>query len=141
MKCRVTNWPGSERGLVERGDVTAWRSRDAIAAWKPAANRRRGGQRKYSDLAIEAALSLRLVFQLPLRQTEGFLKSVFRMMGVELVVPDHATLSRRSRSLDVELHQARPGEPLVLIIDSTGLSIVGQGEWAAAKHVGKGKRG
>ena len=134
--------PGPERSpRDDLGDVTVWLSPDAIAAWNPAPNGRRGSQRKYSNLAIETALTLRLVFHLPLRQTEGFMNSVFNMMGVELVTPDHTTLSRRSQSLDVELHQVRTGEPLVLIIDSTGLSIVGQGEWAAAKHGGKGKRG
>ncbi|MDG1985156.1 MAG: IS5 family transposase [Planctomycetota bacterium] len=140
-KYRVTNWPEYERGLVRRGDVTVWLSPDAIAEWMPAPNGRRGGQRKFSDLAIEAALTLRLVFHLPLRQTEGFLSSVFRIMGVKLAAPDHTTLSRRSQCLDVTLRHAPVDEPIQLIIDSTGLSIVGEGEWAAAKHGGKGKRG
>ena len=140
-KYRVTNWSEYERGLVQRGDVTVWLSRDAIAAWSPAPNGRRGGQRKYSDLAIETALTLRLVFHLPLRQTEGFLNSVIWLMDVELVAPDHTTLSRRSQGIDVSLRRMTTGEPIHLVIDSTGLSIVGQGEWAAAKHGGKGKRG
>jgi IS5 family transposase len=93
------------------------------------------------DLAIEAALALRLVFHLPLRQAEGFLKSVFKMMGVDLVAPDHTTLSRRSQCIDVALRRVPVDEPIHLVIDSSGLSIVGQGEWAAAKHGGKGKRG
>ena len=96
---------------------------------------------KYSDLAIECALTLRLIFSLPLRQTEGFLASVFEMMGVTLDVPDHTTLSRRSQHLDVALRGASSNKPVHLIVDSTGLSIVGEGEWAAAKHGGKGKRG
>ena len=140
-KYSVSNWPEYERGLVQRGDVTVWLTPKAIAASSPAPNGRRGGQRKYSNLAIDAALALRLVFHLPLRQTEGFLNSVFNMMGVDLVAPDHTTLSRRSQRLDVALRRAPAAEPIHLVIDNTGLSIVGQGEWAAAKHGGKGKRG
>ena len=140
-KYRVSNWSEYERGLIQRGNVTIWLSPEAVTSWKPARDGRRGGQLKYSDLAIETALTLRLVFHLPLRQTEGFLNSVFRMMAVNLEVPDHTTLSRRSQRLGVELHRVRTGEPILLIIDSTGLSSSGEGEWAAAKHGGKGKRG
>jgi IS5 family transposase len=83
---------------------------------------------------------LRLVFKLPLRQTEGFLRSVLSLMGVDLEAPDHTTLSRRSQRLDVGLNDIASSGPIHLIVDSTGLSIVGQGEWAAVKHGGSGKR-
>ena len=95
-KYHVCNWPEYECALVRRGDVTFWLSADAIAAWKPAPSGRRGAQRKFSDCAIETALTLRLVFRLPLRQAEGFLRSVLSMMRVDLDAPDHTTLSRRS---------------------------------------------
>jgi IS5 family transposase len=138
---RVTNWAAYDRALAQRGDVTVWLTPKAIARWKPAGVAKRGGQRKYSDLGIETALTLRLVFHLPLRQTEGLLNSLFVMMGIDLDAPDHTTLSRRGQHLDVELRRVPMGEPIHLIVDSTGLSIVGEGEWAAAKHGGKGKRG
>ena len=140
-KYHVRNWASYERALVERGDVTVWLSPDAIAAWKPEAGGRRGGQRKYSDLAIETGLTLRLLFHLPLRQAEGFLTSLFRLMGLNLRVPDHTTLSRRGQHLDVNLHHPPRAERLHLLIDSTGLSTFGEGEWAAAKHGGHGTRG
>ena len=140
-KYRVANWSEYERGLIQRGNVTIWLSPKAVTSWKPARDGRRGGQLKYSDLAIETALTLRLVFHLPLRQTEGFLNSVFKLMDVDLVAPDHTTLSRRSQGIDVALRRVATDEPIHLIVDSTGLSIVGEGEWAAAKHGGKGKRG
>ncbi len=124
-KYRVTNWAEYDRALSGRGDITVWLSPEAIEAWKPAGDVRRGGQLKYSDLAIETALTLRLVFHLPLRQTEGFLASIFEMMGVDLDVPDHTTLSRRSLGLEVGLRHVAAGEPIQLIVDSTGLSIVG----------------
>ncbi len=94
-KYRVSNWAEYDRALVQRGDVTLWISTDATGAWKPAPSGRRGGQRKFSDHAIETALTLRLVFDLPLRQAEGFLRSVLSLMDVALEAPDHTTLSRR----------------------------------------------
>ena len=63
------------------------------------------------------------------------------MLGVDLTAPDHTTLSRRGQHLALALRRARPGTSLHLIVDSTGLSIVGEGEWAAAKHGGRGRRG
>ena len=99
-KYHVCNWPEYERALVRRGDITLWLSADAIAAWTPAPSGRRGGQRKFSDNAIETALALRLVFGLPLRQAEGFLRSVLSLMNVDLEAPDHTTLSRRSQHLN-----------------------------------------
>ena len=139
-KYRVSNWPEYDRALVQRGDITLWLSAGAAATWKPAPSGRRGGQRKFSDQAIETALMLRLVFKLPLRQAEGFLRSVLSLMSVDLEAPDHTTLSRRGQPLSVDLHLVASNEPIHLIVDSTGLSIVGEGEWAAAKHGGRGKR-
>ena len=92
-------------------------------------------------LAIESALTLRLLFHLPLRQAEGFLSSLFVLMGLDLRSPDHTTLSRRGQHLDLTLRGVPRRAGLHLIIDSTGLSIVGEGEWAAAKHGGRGTRG
>jgi IS5 family transposase len=133
-------WSEYDRALVQRGDITLWISEDAIASWKPAPTGLRGAQRKFSNHAIETALVLRLVFKLPLRQAEGFLRSVLSLMDVDLEAPDHTTLSRRSQHLDVALKLVPVSEPIHLIVDSTGLSIVGEGEWAAVKHGGRGKR-
>jgi hypothetical protein len=137
----VGNWSDYDRSLVERGNLTVWLSPDAIAQWNAKPSRRRGGQRKYSDLAIETALTLRLLFQLPLRQVEGFLCSLFDMMGFALDVPDHTTLSRRGKHLKVSLRMPiKPGR-IDLVIDSSGLAIFGEGEWAAVKHGVRGVRG
>ena len=140
-KYHVKNWASYERTLVRRGDITIWLSREAIAAWEPDGTGTRGAQRKYSDLAIETALTLRLLFHLPLRQAEGFLTSLFVLMGLDLRSPDHTTLSRRGQHLDLMLRRVPRRAGLHLIVDSTGLSIVGVGEWAAAKHGGRGQRG
>ena len=140
-KYRVNNWPEYDRALVQRGSINLWISEDAIDSWKPAPSGLRGAQRKFSDHAIETALALRLVFDLPLRQTEGCLRSILFLMGVALEAPDHTTLSRRSQSLNVDLNRVAGDKPIHLIADSTGLSIVGGGEWAAAKCGGRGRRG
>jgi len=141
-KYRVANWTEYDRALVPRGDITLWISDDAISSWKPAPTTgRRGAQRKFSDHAIETALTLRLIFKLPLRQTEGFLRSVLSLMALDLEASDHTTLSRRSQNLSVQLARVSTKEPIDLIVDSTGLSIVGEGEWAAAKYGGRGRRG
>ena len=140
-KYHVGNWPAYDRALVQRGDITVWVAPDAIATWEAVGVGQRGGQLQYSDLAIETALTLRLIFHLPLRQTEGFLTSIFGMLGLDLSAPDHTTLSRRGQHLDLPLRRAPTGAGLHLIVDSTGLSIVGEGEWAAAKHGGRGRRG
>ena len=138
----VGNWSSYDRALVQRGDITMWISEDAIDAWTPRPSRKRGGQRRYSDTAIETALTLRTAFKLPLRQAEGFLRSILGLMDIDLEAPDHTTLSRRSQHLDVRLRRpATSSKPMHLMVDSTGLAIVGEGEWAAAKHGRKGKRG
>ena len=120
--------------------MTLWLSSAAIDAWRPVPSGRGGAQRRFSDLAIETALTVRLVFRLPLRQTEGFLRSVLALMGGALEAPDHTTLSRRSQSLDVTLRRVPATGPIHLVIDSTGLSVVGEGEWAAVKHGRHGPR-
>ena len=140
-KYRVANWPAYNQALVRRGDVTVWLSSEAIAAWTPRRSGRRGGQRRYSDLAIETALTLRLLYHLPLRQAEGFLHALFGMMRLDLSAPDYTTLSRRSQHLTRRLRPVPTDEGIHLVLDSTGLSIVGEGEWAAAKHGGRGRRG
>ena len=138
---RVGTWAEYDRALVRRGDVTLWLTPDAIATWAAAGVGRRSGQLQYADLAIETALTLSLLFHGPLRQTEGVLTSIFGMLGVDLTAPDHTTLSRRGQPLARALRRARPGTSLPLIVDSTGLSLVGDGAWAAATHGGRGRRG
>ena len=86
-KYRVANWAAYNQALVRRGDVTVWLSSEAIAAWTPRRSGRRGGQRRYSNLAIETALTLRLLSHLPLRQAEGFLHALFGMMRLDLSAP------------------------------------------------------
>ena len=86
---RVRNWPTYEAGLRRRGDLTIWFSEDAIQAWHAPTSGKPGGQRVYANTAIEAASTIRIVFRLPLRQTEGFLHSLADRLQLDLPVPDH----------------------------------------------------
>ena len=139
-KYTVKNWSEYEQGLRNRGDVTIWFGEDAIAAWIPCRKRSRGAQRRYSDLAIETALTLGLLFRLPLRQTEGFVGSLLRLMDLDLRSPDHSTLSRRANQLDIQFSTVGRKTAIHLVVDSTGLQIVGQGPWSSAKHGERGTR-
>src|SRR5918995_5187151 len=131
---RIRNWPQYEAGLKRRGDLTLWLDEAAIAGWHASRRTTPGGQARYSNLAIELVLILRLVFHLALRQAEGFVASVLRLLGLDLPVPDHTTLSRRSRAFANRRPQVVPHGPLHLLIDSTGLKLFGKGEWNSDKH-------
>jgi hypothetical protein len=101
---RVTNWPEYDAALVRRGSLTVWFTKEAVAAWHAPATRERGGQPIYSAIAIETGLALRLVFHQPLRQTEGLLRSIADVLGVDIAIPDHTTLSRRGGGLTILRH-------------------------------------
>src|SRR4051812_36966299 len=96
---RVTNWAEYDAGLRARGSLTVWFTPEAVAAWAAAPRTTRGGQACYSDLAIATALTLRAVFRLALRQTEGLIGSIIHLLGLDLPVPDHSTLSRPCRPI------------------------------------------
>src|SRR5690349_18990807 len=123
MWFRVTNWAAYEAGLRRRGSLTLWVSEDAIAAWRAAPRTTSGGQARYSDVAIETAVMVRLVFHQPLRQTEGLLGSLLDLMGLDLPVPDHTTLSRRAARLAPVRRSALLAGLVTLVIDSTGLKV------------------
>ena len=131
---RVTNWPEYDAALVRRGSLTVWFTEEAVAARHVLATRERGGQPIYSAIAIETGLGLRLVFHQPLRQTEGLLRSIADVLGVDIAIPYHTTLSRRAGGLTVLLKRLDRAEPLHLLVDSTGLKIYGEGEWLDQKH-------
>jgi hypothetical protein len=136
---RVINWAAYDAGLRARGSLTVWFTPEAVAAWAAAPRTTRGGQPCYSDLAITTALTLRAVFRLALRQTEGLIGSVLQLLGLDLPVPDHSTLSRRAETLAVPRPKAG-SEPVHLLVDSTGLKLCGPGEWLEEKHGTKRRR-
>src|SRR5512143_1135050 len=86
-KRRVTNWAEYDASLRQRGSLTVWFAEAAIASWKAAPRTTPGGQPNYSDLTITTALTLRAVFHLALRQTEGLIASILHLLGLDLPVP------------------------------------------------------
>jgi hypothetical protein len=130
---QVTNWAEYDASLRQRGSLTVWFTEEAIAAWCAEPRTTRGGQAHYSALAIKTALTLRAVFRLALRQTEGLIGSILQLLGLDLAVPDHSTLSRRAETLEVPRPIPRTGQ-VHLLVDSTGLRLCGPGEWLVEKH-------
>lgn len=133
-KYRVTNCAEYNEALRQRGDVTVWFSEDAARGWWATRSGKRGAQRRYSDLAIELCLTLRVVFGLPLRQTQGFVRSVLRLMELELAVPDYSTLCRRAPLREIAPDTRTANGPITLIVDSTGLRVYGGRDWMQEKH-------
>ena len=121
---RVTNWPEYDRSLRNRGDLTIWFDESSIGNWHSVGKRKPGGKVLYSRMAIEAALTIHMVYQLPLRQTEGFLRSLSRLLDLRISIPDHTTISRRSKKLKrLPIQIPRKNSAINLVIDSTGLQI------------------
>jgi hypothetical protein len=123
---RVRNWPEYEASLRKRGSLTVWISEEELGSWEPSTTnkKRRGGQKKYSNRAIETALTVGMVFHLPLRQTEGFLCSLFALLESNAPVPDHTTISRRAAKLGkVSFVASNNNAAIHILVDSSGLRV------------------
>ena len=137
---RVKNWAKYNRALVNRGNLTVWISDEALENWNnPDPTAKRGRPFIYDDLAINCALTVRSLMKLPLRQTQGFLEGLFKMLHIKKSVPSYPTISRRSESCNVSLEKLNWSAPVNLLIDATGLKVFGEGEWKMRVH-GKSKR-
>ncbi|MCW2239044.1 IS5 family transposase [Azospirillum canadense] len=139
-KYKVANWPAYDRALQQRGSLTVWITPEALEAWTPAKTGKRGRPPAYADLAVETAVMLRLAMGRPWRQTEGLLRSIMQLLGLDLPVPDHTTLARRSARLALTTALKVPNGAVSVIIDSSGLKVFGAGEWQHEKHGGKPHR-
>jgi hypothetical protein len=126
--------------MVGKSRVTVWIRDDAIATWNSTTPTGRKGRTKtYSDLAIETALTLRCLLKLPLRQTQGFLEGLIKLLGLKIDAPCYSTLSRRADSLSIDLGVLAGKSDVHVAIDATGLKVFGEGEWKMRTH-GKDKR-
>ena len=130
---RVKNWSDYEKALVRRGSITFWLSDDFEKNWRHTGEKQRGSQFDYSDQAILVMLTVKEIFHLTNRQTEGFMRSLFVLMEVNLPVPDHSTLSKRGKVLKVKSPK-KASQSLNIVMDSTGLKIYGEGEWKVRMH-------
>ena len=96
---RVRNWKEYNKGLVQRGSLTFWFSNEVIEGWRSKKSKDTHGNQKYSSMVILCGLTLRQLYRLPLRATEGMLRSLIELMDLKLDVPDYSTLSRRGKNL------------------------------------------
>lgn len=131
---KVRNWSSYNQALKNRGSVTVWFSFDALKRWYYQGPTQRGAQYTYSDEAIEVALTVRKVFQLQFRQTQGFMESLVLLMGIHLAIPDYSVICRRQGSLKVRLNRISKGQRVHIVLDSTGLKVYGEGEWKVRQH-------
>lgn len=125
----MSNWSSYNRALKERGGFTLWLSEDVLSSWHDV----RGRGAIYNDMAIVAALQIRALFRLPLRQTQGFLESFSQSLGLAIAVPHYSTLSRRAGGLSFPALPSAP-QGAHIVIDATGLKVYGEGEWKVRLH-------
>ena len=135
---RTTNWSSYNAALRRRGSMLIWVDQDM--AWLAPREGRPGRPSVFSDAAIQFCLSVKVLFKLPLRQTAGMVASLLRLAGLDWPVPDFSTLCRRQRTLAVQIPYRRIDGPLNLLVDSTGIKFLGDGEWQARKHGVQGRR-
>jgi hypothetical protein len=135
---KTRNWPSYNEALKRRGSLTIWF--DPAMTWDAAPSGKRGRQPDYSDAAIQACLTMKVLFGMALRQTTGFVESLLRLIGLSWDVPDFSTLSRRQKTLKVNIPYRGSDGPLHLLVDSTGIKVEGEGEWNARKHGGSKRR-
>ncbi len=128
---KINNWPEYNEALKKRGSVTFWLSDEIIKSWyaNKSKNKNPGRQYKYSEIAIQAALIIKIVYSLPYRATQGFLNSIIKLINNTLDFPDYTRICRRARNIELpELNNISNGEDIDVIIDSTGLKIFGAGQ-------------
>ena len=129
---RTKNWSAYNAALKSRGSLSIWLDKEM--AWFAAGTGKRGRQPTYSDAAIQFCLSLKCLFGLPLRQSIGLVESLLKLSGLNWPVPDFSTVSRRQKELEVEIPYRGKTDVLHLLVDSTGVKMLGEGEWKTKKH-------
>lgn len=132
---RVRNWANYNKSLTNRGSITFWFSEDIAKAWHPNPTIcNRGGQKYYGDMVIHCALTLRQLFRLPLRATEGLMKSLVELMKLKVRTPNYTTLCRRAKGLKIDLKISKTHKARHVLVDSTGIQAIGEGEWKKLRH-------
>jgi hypothetical protein len=135
IKYRIRNWKQYNKALIQRGSLTIWFDQHSIDAWLNQQHSGKAGRPLlYAAIAIECMLTLKAVYHLPLRSTQGLLHSLMRLLSIDLPVPHYSTLSRRSTSLEVKLLRQAKGKAIHLVVDSTGVKVYGEGEWKVRQH-------
>ena len=125
---KIRNWREYNDALVERGSIEFWMDPKTLEKWKAKLQGKKGRAQLYTDLSIMVTLQFGKVFHQKLRQTEGLLKSIFKTANIDLPVPDYSTLSKRGGTITIDLAKTHQ-DKVILILDSTGLKVYGEGEW------------
>jgi len=133
---KISNWKEYNQGLKQRGSLEVWIEQDAEQQWYYQGSAQRGAQYKYSEMCIEMAMTLRVVYHLGYRQLEGFLTSLVGMLRWSVKVPDYTVINRRKKQLKINVADQieKKGKQLYIVIDSTGLKVYGEGEWKVRQH-------
>ena len=135
---RTTNWSAYNAALRKRGALLIWLDKEMD--WHAPHEDRAGRPPVFSNVAIQFCLSIKVLFKLPLRQTAGMVASLLHLAGLDWPVPDYSTLCRRQKTLKVQIPYRRADGPVNLLVDSTGIKFLGDGEWQARKHGVQGRR-
>jgi transposase len=135
MKGTTRNWSEYNAGLKNRGSLTFWLDEAVLESWyNETPSGKRGASKDYSDLAIITFVTIKSVYHQAGRQTQGLLESLFLLMGIDLDVPDHSTVSRRMGKLEIVLPVVPKSDSVHLVVDSTGVKVYGEGEWKTRQH-------
>tara|TARA_B100001964_G_C14163714_1_gene568025 strand:- start:172 stop:1152 length:981 start_codon:yes stop_codon:yes gene_type:complete len=144
---KLRNWPEYNNALKQRGSIIVWIDPECNTDWYYSGARTPGGKVVYSDLAIEVILRIRQIYHQPLRQTQGMMEDIARLLKLDVQIPDYSVVSRRAKKLNLSIQrftgnnvESGSNETTYMIIDSTGLKIYGEGEWSSAKHNSKPRK-
>jgi len=129
---RTTNWSAYNRALINRGNISIWF--DPTTQWYAQPQGKHGRNQTYSDAAIQCCLMIKSLFRLSLRMVTGFVHSLIKLCGLNWTAPDYSTLCRRQRHIDIAIGYQKSSDGLHLLVDSTGLKFLGEGEWKRKKH-------
>ena len=129
---RLNNWSEYNNSLKKRGSLSIWFDDSVKDNWLYNGAQKPGGKKIYSDMAIEFCLTIRSLFHLPYRQTEGMVSSLLKMMLLDLPVISYTQFNRRTKHIDIKLNNSK--DAIHIAVDSTGLKVYGEGEWKVRKH-------
>lgn len=144
---KIINWSDYNKSLKNRGNLSIFISESIVKDGRivvPPKTGKVGRPMEYTDELIEFVLTIRELFRLPLRQTTGFVEFLFKSMGIYSSAPDYTTVSKRMAIIKVRYQKKmdkyiKNGDGIVLLIDSSGFKVFGEGEWKVRKH-GASKR-
>jgi hypothetical protein len=135
-KYRTRNWKEYNQSLVNRGSIAFWFDEKSIGKWYSVERKDRPGRPEtYSNDAIRCGLMIKAVFRTALRALQGFVQSIIKILGLDLICPHYSVFCRRAKGLRIPLRKLlKPGEKLNVVFDSTGIKVFGEGEWKVKKH-------